>query len=1262
MGGPSESFRGSDPSSIVPRPTGQTAVPLEWSGTAVPVAAVSVPELIQRWVAETPDAVAVRDGGGRSLTYRQLDEWSHGVAFGLRSAGVGRGDRVGLCLPRGVEMVAALLGVWRVGAAFVPLDPQLPVARRELMAAGTSLVLSAWDPAWESGAEVPAVVVDGRDLAYVIYTSGSTGVPKGVAVAHAGVASLAQVMAPVLDVSAGTAALQFASFSFDASVLDVVTVLGAGGTLVIAGDEQRRDMAALSRLVRDADVRVASVVPSLLAALDPEQVAGIRRWVLGAEFLSAGLASRWSAGSQVWNTYGPTEATVITTAAPVLLPVAGAGPSMGRPIGNARVLVLDEFLQPVPVGVVGEVYIGGLGLAQGYVDRPDLTAHRFVADPSGVGGRLYRSGDLARWDSEGLLHFGGRSDDQVKIRGFRIEPAEVRAVLEQHPQVAQAAVVARDNQLIGYLVAAGDLIDLAAVRAFAAERLPDYMIPLLVTLDRLPLTINGKLDRAALPVPDPASMVGDRGPETPLEEQLCRLFGEVLDLDRVGTEDSFLDLGGDSLLAMRLVARIRVVLGAGLTVREFFADPTVLGAAVQIMRGAGGTRAALTAKPRPETVPLSFAQRRMWFASQIESSQHGDESPYNLPLHLHIRGDLDITALEAALGDVADRHESLRTVYVETDGVPEHRIVQGTAGHPGLPVTEVTEAGLEPALAEEDGRRFDLGAGLPWRARLLVLGPDEFVLAIVAHHIAVDGWSMGILSTDIRVAYAARRNGSVPDWADLPVRHSDYALWQREILGDPADESSLIAGQLAYWREKLAGVPLELELPADRRRPMIASFRGGAIPLTLGADTHARLLALGRDRNATLFMVVHAALAVLLAKMGAGEDIAIGTAVAGRDDVALEELVGFFVNTLVLRTDLSGDPSFAELLDRVRETDLAAYANQEVPFDRLVEELNPVRSVARHPLCQVMLTLRNMPPERWSLPGLEIRSVEPTMTTSRMDLSLFLSERRDEAGAAAGLIGAFVYAVDLFDEATARSLADRLVRVLEQVAGDPSVRVADLAVLGLAERERLLEVWNATSRPVAVGSLADLFAAQVRLSPDAVAVVGEQGDLTFAELDVASDRVAGVLRSRGVGRGDLVAVMLPRSVEVPGVLLGVAKSGAGFVPVDPQYPVDRIAFMFADAGPVLVVCTQATRDLVPSGVGFVLLEDLLAAPAVRVSVPVSVDDVAYVIYTSGSTGRPKGVAVTHRGLGNLVAAQAERFAVSAGSRVLQLASWSFDAS
>ncbi|SNT19760.1 AMP-binding enzyme C-terminal domain-containing protein, partial [Actinoplanes regularis] len=890
----------------------------------------------------------------------------------------------------------------------------------------------------------------------------------------------------------------------------------------------------------------------------------------------AGLASRWSAGSQVWNTYGPTEATVITTAAPVTLPVSGAGPSMGRPIGNARVLVLDEFLQPVPVGVVGEVYIGGLGLAQGYVDRPDLTAHRFVADPSGVGGRLYRSGDLARWDGGGLLHFAGRSDEQVKIRGFRIEPAEVQAVLQQHPQVAQAAVIARDNQLIGYLVAAGDELDVAAVREFAARRLPDYMMPTILTvLDTLPLNANGKLDRAALPAPDLPTT--GRAAATAAEEILCGLFAEILGVESVPADVSFFELGGDSLSAMRLIARIRSVFESEVSVRGLFAAPTVAGIAEQIGDAEASTRTALTARERPAVLPLSYGQQRMWFVSRLEESQERESSAYSLPFHFRISGDLDVAALEAAVGDVADRHEVLRTIYPEVDGVACQRILEGAAGRPPLVSSEAAEADVESILIAESARPFDLSVDLPWRARLLVLGGDEYVLSLLAHHIAVDGWSMGLLSDDLRTAYVARRQGQAPAWTALGVQYADYALWQREVLGDLDDESSLIAGQLDHWRETLSGAPQELVLPTDRPRPAAASLKGGTASVDVSAETHARLVELAQRNGSTVFMVVHAALAVLLSKMGAGNDIPIGTVVAGRGDAAVEQLVGFFVNTLVLRTDLSGDPSFTELLARVRETDLAAYANQELPFERLVEELSPVRSMARHPLFQVMLTLQNVPDQQWSLPGVQVRGLRSGEMSARVDLSLTLSERRDAAGAAAGLSGALVYAVDLFDAATAQGLADRLVRVLEQMATNPSMRLGQIEVLGLAERERLLEVWNATSRPVPVGSLAELFAGQVGRSPDAVAVVGERGDLSFRELDVVSGRVAGVLRARGVGRGDLVAVMLPRSVEVPGVLLGVAKSGAGFVPVDPEYPVDRIAFMFADASPALVVCTQATR-------------------------------------------------------------------------------------
>ncbi|WP_285561454.1 non-ribosomal peptide synthetase, partial [Actinoplanes regularis] len=1240
----------------------------EWNDTAVPVAAVSVPELIARWVAETPDAVAVR-GGGRSLTYGQLDEWSHGVASALRSAGVGRGDRVGLCLPRGVEMVAALLGVWRVGAAFVPLDPQLPAARREFMAAGTSLVLSAWDRSWESGADVEAVQLDGRDLAYVIYTSGSTGTPKGVAVAHAGVASLAQVMAPVLDVSAGTAALQFASFSFDASVLDVVTVLGAGGTLVIADDEQRRDMAALSRLVRDANVQVASVVPSLLAALDPAQVAGIRRWVLGAEFLSAGLASRWSAGSQVWNTYGPTEATVITTAAPVVLPVAGAGPSMGRPIGNARVLVLDEFLQPVPVGVVGEVYIGGLGLAQGYVDRPDLTAHRFVADPSGVGGRLYRSGDLARWDGGGLLHFAGRSDEQVKIRGFRIEPAEVRAVLEQHPQVAQAAVIARDNQLIGYLVAAGDLIDLATVRAHAAERLPEYMLPTLLVLDTLPLNANGKLDRAALP--NPHQPTTGRAAATAAEEILCALFAEILGVESVPADVSFFELGGDSLSAMRLIARIRSVFETEVGVRGLFTTPTVAEIAEQIARPAGAARAALGVRSRPETLPLSYGQQRMWFLNRLERAG----AAYNMPMAVRISGDLDIAALETALADVADRHEILRTVYPEIDGVAGQRILFGDASRPRLSIVPVA-AGEVPARVEETvATGFDVTVDLPWRARLLVIGPDEYVLVLVVHHIAGDGWSMGVLTGDLRTAYAARRSGEAPAWTDLDVQYADFALWQREVLGDPEDGSSLIAGQLAHWRDALAGAPQELTLPVDRPRPPEASMRGDTVQVTIDPETHARLVRLAQREQVTVFMVMQAAFAMLLSRTGAGTDIPIGTVVAGRGDVALEKMAGLFINSLVLRTDLSGDPSFTELLARVRDTDLAAYANQDLPFERLVEELHPNRSLAHNPLFQVMLTMQNLPHEQWSLDGADVEPVSPGTLAAHVDLSLDLTEHRGEDGSPAGIRGWLFYATDLFDGISVEILVERLASLLDRVGADPEVRLGRLDVFLGGERNRVVRDWNDTDAVVAGGSLADLFEAQAGRTPDAPAVLGAGVTWSYRELSESSSQLARELIARGLGPGDVVGVVLRRSPELVKVLLAVGKAGAAYVPVDPSYPAHRIEFMLADAGVGLVLCESATEPVVratAASVDCLVIDDPGVAEAVAgrsTIAPADADRVlplraahpAYVIYTSGSTGVPKGVVVTHRGVGSLAASHVSRFAAGPESRVLQFASPSFDA-
>ncbi|MGP4092466.1 condensation domain-containing protein, partial [Streptomyces sp. KR55] len=844
---------------------------------------------------------------------------------------------------------------------------------------------------------------------------------------------------------------------------------------------------------------------------------------------------------------------------------------------------------PVPPGVTGELYVAGAGLARGYNNRPGLTAERFVACPFAEGGRMYRSGDLARWTSDGLLEFVGRADEQVKIRGFRVEPGEVESVLAGHPDVAQAAVVVRedrpgDKRLIGYVVPVGGdaEFDTALLRDFAGHRLPDYyMVPAAVMiLDALPLTTNGKLDRNALPAPEMTGSAEGRAPETPTEVVLSGLFGEVLGLERVGAEASFFDLGGDSLLAMRLIARVRSVLEAEVSIRDLFTAPTVAGVARVIDAADGGSRVPLQQRERPERLPLSFAQQRMWLLNRMDDGEPGSAAAgaYNLPLALRISGELDVVALEAALGDVAERHESLRTVFPDVEGVPYQRVLGDEVGRPPLVVVEVgSSEDWREVLAEEAGHGFDVRVDLPWRARLLRLGPAEFVLLLVAHHIASDGWSMGVLARDLETAYSARRAGGAPGWQPLAVQYADYALWQRDLLGDLDDPDSLISEQLDYWRNALSGAPQELVLPTDRPRPATPSFRSGLAPVDVGAGTHGRLVEVAARGRATMFMVVHAALAVLLSRMGAGDDIPLGTPIAGRSDAQLEELSGFFVNTLVLRADLSGDPTFAELLARVRETDLAAYARQDVPFERLVDELNPARSSSRNPLFQVMVALQNVPEARWELPGLEVEAVPPlSAPPARFDLSVTLNERRGVDGSPAGLGGGILYAADLFDDATVQSLAGRLARVLQQIAANPQIRLSDIDVLQETERSQVIRHWNDTARTVPADTVLDLFRNWAERAPDVTAVRSGSEALTYAELDARANRLARRLAGLGVGRESRVGLFLPRGVDMVVALLAVWKAGGAYVPLDPEYPADRLAYMVSDSGASVVLATAAT--------------------------------------------------------------------------------------
>ncbi|WP_346164532.1 amino acid adenylation domain-containing protein, partial [Streptomyces bangladeshensis] len=767
--------------------------------------------------------------------------------------------------------------------------------------------------------------------AYLIYTSGSTGRPKAVVVPHASVVDFSADVVDRWGLDGSSRVLQVAPPSFDPSVFELWMALRSGARLVVPSTGPLAGE-VLVRLLEEARITHVQMSPAALASMPVRSLPELRTLVVGGEAFTADVAGRWSAGRGVFNAYGPTEATVWVTVSDPLS--GGQAPPIGRPGRNTRVYVLDEALRPVPVGTPGELYVAGARLARGYLGRPDLTAGRFVADPFGnPGDRMYRTGDLATWRRDGQLEFLGRADHQVKVRGYRIELGEIENVLTTHPDIARTAVIVRedrpgDQRIVAYVVPADgvDGPDMAELRELAARRLPSFMVPsAFVRLEALPLTAHEKLDHKALPAPGYAGGEAGRPPRDAREEVLCALFAEVLGVERVGIDDSFFDLGGHSLLGIQLISRVRTAFGVELSVRDLFEAPTVAGVAARL-GDAAGARAALVPMARPERLPLSFAQQRLWFLHRLE----GPSATYNVPMRLRLPGAPDVAALRAALGDLVQRHESLRTVFPEADGTPYQHILEGEAARPVLDTVASAPERIDGDVAEAARHAFDLTAELPLRATLFTAGPDEHVLLLLMHHIAGDGWSMGPLARDLSLAYAARRAGRAPEWEPLPVQYADYTLWQREVLGEESAADSVLSRQIEHWRTALAGLPERLELPFDRPRPEVAAYRGRSVDFAFDAGLHRDITRLARERQASVFMVVQAALAALLTRLGAGTDIPIGTPVAGRGDDALEDLVGFFVNTLVLRTDTSGDPSFAELLDRVRETNLAAYAHQDV--------------------------------------------------------------------------------------------------------------------------------------------------------------------------------------------------------------------------------------------------------------------------------------------------------------------------------------------
>nr|WP_218578920.1 non-ribosomal peptide synthetase [Phytohabitans houttuyneae] len=1270
-----------------------------WNDTVVAVPDESVTALFERRVAACPDAVAVV-ADGTELTYRELDAAANRLGHYLRQQGVGAESVVGLSMPRGVEMITAILAVWKAGAAYLPVDATLPVDRIAFMLsdskatmllgtedvigdlpAGRVRLVAIDSPLVEmminASPDTPVgVMPNAGNLAYVIYTSGSTGTPKGVAVTHG---SLTNYVSSVSDRLEWTGeASRYALLQAQVTDLGNTVVfisLATGGQLHILDEDAVVDPAAVASYLSDQRIDFVKAVPSHLAALSAgagmEGVLPARSLVLGGEAAQVGWLRELVAaadGRKVFNHYGPTETTIgVATTQLTVEALDGAVAPIGSPIGNTRLYVLDDNLAPVPVGVPGELYVAGAGVARGYVRQAGLTGSRFVACPFGSGERMYRTGDRAKWTGDGNVVFLGRADEQVKVRGYRIEPGEIESVLRTQPGVVQAAVIARedtagDRRLVAYVVPEDveepGFTD-ADVKAFVGQRLPEYMGPAaVVILPQLPLTANGKLDRKALPAPDYAPTAGSgRRAGTLQEELLCAAFAQVLDLDSVGVDDSFFDLGGHSLLAVRLTSRIRAVLGVEIEIRTLFETPTPAGlAALLTASDTDQARPALRAGERPELVPLSFAQRRLWFLAQLE----GPSATYNIPILVRLSGAMNTTALDAALRDVIGRHESLRTVFPSREGEPYQRILELDELDWQLQVERVEPADLDAAVARASEHAFDLSVEVPVRGWLFALGPDDHLLMLVVHHIASDGWSMGPLRRDVSEAYAARRNGAAPVWEPLPVQYADYALWQRDLLGDETDAESLLSKQVGFWRQALAGAPEELALPLDRPRPPVATHRGYIAPMDVPAGVHERLAELARAEGVTPFMVMQAAIAVLLSRLGAGDDISIGSAIAGRTDEALDDLVGFFVNTLVIRTDLSGDPEFRQVLARVREASLGAFAHQDVPFERLVEELAPVRSLSRHPLFQVGLTLQNV--ERRVVDATASESfVDGGVTAAKFDVDFAIGEVFDEQGRPAGLRGSVVVAADLFEPATAQRFAGWLARLLDIVSAAPEARLHTVQVLEPAERERLLFGWNETASPVPAGTVLELFAGRVAAAPDAVAVVGDGGvELTYGQLDGRANQLAHRLVESGVTSESVVAVALDHSVDLVVAVLAVWKAGAAYLPVDLSLPADRVAFMLADSSARLLL---TDGDVPADDVPVLRLDDqrIAAQPSTAPAVMLDPAGLAYVIYTSGSTGTPKGVAVPHRGAINLAVAQIAHFQVDSTSRVLQFASVGFDA-
>jgi len=1272
---------------------------IEWNNTKIDYPQNKcIAELFEAQVEKTPDAIAIILDN-EQLTYQQLNKRANQLANYLRKQQVGPEVLVGICMERSIEMIVGMLGVLKAGGAYVPMDTNYPKERLLYMMNDsqisvlltserlvaifpkTAVKIVCLDKDWETIAQedqgnlINNVIPE--NLAYVIYTSGSTGRPKGTLLDHRGLSNFSKVFCNDLNVGLDSRVLQFSSISFDASVAEIFPALLSGATIVLVKEEILLSITGLHELIQKEAVTVANLPPSLLAILSAEGLSSFQNVMSVGESCTVDIVNKWSSGRNFLNGYGPTEATIGAIWGRIRTLNEGTiNVPIGRTLGNKQVYILDKYFRPVPIGIPGELHIGGVGLARGYLNRPDLTAEKFIPNlfNSDVGERLYKTGDLARYLPDGTIEFLGRIDYQVKVRGFRVELGEIEAVLNGHPVVQMATVVATEDELekkrlVAYYTIKNDVEQIPSItdlHNYLKGKLPDYMIPsVFMMLDAFPLTQSGKVDRKKLPKPEAGRPeLGKEyvAPRTPTEELLASIFSQLLDVDKIGIYDSFFELGGHSLLATQLLSRIKEFFQIPLELREIFESPTMfdLGRKIDDLRltAKGIPVPPLVPVSREEELPLSFAQQRLWFLDQLEP----DSAFYNIPTALRLMGSLNFDALERGVQEIIRRHESLRTTFKSKDGKP----YQVIANELELIIEKIDLGSLSESereteilkLAREDAQKpFNLSEGPLLRFTLLQVDEEDYVILFTMHHIISDAWSVGVLIREVATLYEAYSTEKPSPLSALPLQYADFAHWQRNWL-----QGEVLEAQLSYWRNQLTGAPPMLELLTDRPRPAVQSFHGATVIYQISQAVTMALKDLSQEEEVTLFMTMLAAFQTLLSRYTGQNDISVGTPIANRNQVEIEGIIGFFVNTLVMRTVIPGDSTFRELLSKVRDVALGAYAHQDIPFEMLIEELQPQRDLSHTPLFQVMFVFQNAPVQTFNLTDVTIRPVEAESGTAKFDLSIILNETPE------GMAVSFEFNTDLFDESTIERMFHNFEVMLEGIAADPDQLVYNLPILTDQQKQQMLVKWNSTQADFPHDKCVhEQFANLAKLNPDAVAATYEGQQFTYQQLNQRANQLSRYLLELGVGPDVPVGICMERSLEMVLGIMGALKAGGAFLPLDPAYPPERLAYMIEDSGiPVLLTQQAIVENLPENGAKIVALDaewENIANNYSDEDLPINTtpDNLAYVIYTSGSTGKPKGTMLAHRGLCNLAKAQQQAFDIELNTRILQFSSLSFDA-